>query len=208
MEIIEPEHKKLNLGCGFKKLLDHWNIDVEKKCNPDQVIDLEQFPWPFEDNYFEHITADNILEHLGQTPSVFTQVMKEMYRVSADQATWFIIFPHHRCDIFYDDYTHVRPLTSKTFKMFDQQANFESINRKLSDSTFGLYHDIDIEVLDINHNLTGYFLDKLSEGMVGSKELNIQMNTMSNVCETVSLHVKVHKPGRYANWYHNNNKND
>lgn len=205
---IEPEHKKLNLGCGFKKLLDHWNIDVEKKCNPDQIVDLEQFPWPFEDNYFEHITADNILEHLGQNPRVFTQVMKEMYRVSTDQATWFVNFPHHRCDLFYDDYTHVRYLTSKTFKMFDQQVNFDSINRKLSDSTFGLYHDVDIEVLDINHNLTSYFLEKLNEGMIGTKELNIQMNTISNVCETVSIHIKVHKPGRYINWYHNNSKND
>lgn len=208
MSIMEPEHKKLNLGCGFKKLLDHWNIDIEKKCNPDQVVDLEQFPWPFADNYFEHITADNILEHLGQNPKVFTLVMKELYRVSADQATWFVNFPHHRCDLFYDDYTHVRPLTGKTFKMFDQQVNFDSINRKLSDSTFGLYHDIDIEILDTDHNLTGFFLERLNQGMIGSQELNIQMNTKSNVCETVSLHIKVHKPGRYANWYYNINKND
>ena len=34
-----PEHKKLNMGCGFKKLNDHWNVDVSPKCNPDEVLE-------------------------------------------------------------------------------------------------------------------------------------------------------------------------
>lgn len=206
MEIIEPEHKKLNMGCGFKKILDHWNVDIEKRCNPDQVVDLETFPWPFPDNYFEHINADNVLEHLGHSPKTFTNLMKEMYRVSDNDATWTICFPHHRCDLFFDDYTHVRPLTSKTFKMFDQKVNFESIAKKLSDSTFGLYHDIDIEVTYENYELTWFFQEKLNQGMIGSKELDIQLNTVSNVCQNVEVHVKVHKPGRYSTWFNTINK--
>ena len=39
-----PESNKLNMGCGFKKLDDHWNVDIEPKCNPDQVLDFEKFP--------------------------------------------------------------------------------------------------------------------------------------------------------------------
>lgn len=201
MEIIEPEHKKLNLGCGFKKLLDHWNVDVEKKCNPDQILDLEQCPWPFADNYFEHIHADNILEHLGQQPNKFTEVIKEMYRISSDKATWYINFPHHRCDLFFDDYTHVRQLTTKTFRMFDQKVNFESIAKKLSDSTFGLYHDVDLEVKDATYNLTGFFREQLENGMIGSRELDIKLNTISNVCETVTVELVIHKPGRYSTWF-------
>lgn len=201
MDIIEPEHKKLNMGCGFKKLLDHWNIDIEKKCNPDQVIDLENFPYPYHDDYFEHICADNILEHLGQNPKDFTKVIKEMYRISQDGATWKIVFPHHRCDLFFDDYTHVRPLTAKTFRMFDQKVNFESIAKKLSDSTFGLYHGVDLEVIDANYELTNYFQEKLQNGLIGSRQLDIELNTISNVCESVNLDLKVHKPGRYNNWF-------
>lgn len=196
-----PEHKKLNLGCGFKKLLDHWNVDIEKKCNPDQVMDLEEFPYSFPDDYFEHINADNILEHLGQSPKVFTQVMQELYRISADQATWTIAVPHHRCDLFFDDYTHVRPLTAKTFRMFDQKVNFESIAKKISDSTFGLYHNVDLEVTDAQYELTGYFKDQLQNGMIGSRELDIKLNTISNVCESVIIQIKVHKPGRYETWF-------
>jgi len=178
IELVVPEHRKLNIGCGFKKLLDHWNVDIEPKCNPDQVLDLETFPWPYEDDYFEYILADNILEHLGQSPKVFTKVIQEMYRVSKHGAKWDIHVPHHRCDLFFDDYTHVRPLTAKTFRMFDQKVNFESIAKKLSDSTFGLYHDVDIEVIDTNHDITWYFREQHKEGMIGSRELDIKLNTM------------------------------
>jgi len=206
-DIMTPEHTKLNMGCGFKKLNDHWNVDCEPKCNPDQVLDFEQTPWPFEDDFFEEIHADNIMEHLGTTPKIFTNIMKEMYRVSKHGAKWTIVVPHHRCDLFWDDYTHVRVLTAKTFRMFDQQVNFESINKKLSDSTFGLYHNIDIEVFDVTYNIVGYWREQLNDGMIGSKQLDINLNTMSNVVESVNIFAKVHKPGRYADWISKNLSN-
>jgi hypothetical protein len=188
------------MGCGFKKLNDHWNVDLEKKCNPDQVVDLEVTPWPYEDNFFERITADNILEHLGQSPRQFTNIMKEMYRVSQDQAEWYICVPHHRCDLHWDDYTHVRTLTEKTFRMFDQAVNVDSIRRGLSNSTFGIMHDIDIEVVDVSYNLINYWKELQQEGMIGAKQLNINLNTMSNVCESVNIFVRVHKPGRFKDY--------
>lgn len=202
---MTPENKKLNMGCGFKKLNDHWNVDVESKCNPDEVLDFEKTPWPYEDNFFEKITADNILEHLGQDPKIFTNVIKEMYRVSADQAEWFINVPHHRCDLFWDDYTHVRPLTAKTFRMFDQKVNFESIAKKLSDSTFGLYHDVDLEVYDVTYNMVGYWLQQQQDGMLAPKQMDINLNTMANVCESVNIFIRVHKPGRFSDWHKKNN---
>ena len=199
IEIIVPEQKKLNMGCGFKKLNDHWNVDVESKCNPNQMLDFEITPWPYDDNFFERITADNILEHLGQNPKIFTNIIKEMYRVSQNGAEWFISIPHIRCDLFWDDYTHVRALTAKTFRMFDQAVNLDSINRKLSDSTFGLYHDVDLEIKDVTYNLVNYWKQQLADGMIGSKELDLKLNTTSNVCESIDIFIKVHKPGRYKN---------
>lgn len=193
---MEPEHKRLNLGCGFVKLNDHWNVDMSPKCNPDQVVDLEETPYPWEDNFFEKITAHNILEHLGETPRKFTAIMKELYRISADQCEWSVVVPHHRCDLFYDDYTHIRTLTAKTFRMFDQKVNFENIG-KLSDSTFGLFHDVDLEVLDVTYNIVGYWQEQVREGMLGSRQLDINLNTLANVVESINVFIKVHKPGRY-----------
>lgn len=199
MNII-PEHPRLNMGCGFKKINDYWNVDIEAACNPDQILDFEKTPWPYDDDFFDKITADNILEHLGQDPKVFTNIIKEMYRISKDGAEWYINVPHHRCDLFWDDYTHVRPLSAKTFKMFDQKVNFESINKKLSDSTFGLYHNIDLEVYDSTINLVNYWVAQQREGMIGPMQLEINLNTMANVAESVSIFIRVHKPGRFQDW--------
>jgi hypothetical protein len=204
---MKPEHTKLNLGCGFRKLNDHWNVDIESKCNPDQIVDLEVTPWPYEDNFFEKITADNILEHLGQTPKVFTEIIKEMYRVSKPGAEWFICFPHHRCDLFWDDYTHVRPLSAKTFLMFDQAYNQQTIAAQRAESTYGLYHDVDIEIVDVNYNIVPIWKQQVAEGMLGQQELNMKMNTLANVCETVNIFIKVHKPGRYQSFDKKNDSN-
>ena len=194
---MTPELRKLNMGCGFKKLDDHWNVDIESKCNPDQVLDFEQFPWPYEDNFFTKIHCDNILEHLGQEPKVFTKVIQEMYRVSQDRAEWYICVPHHRCDLFWDDYTHVRPLSAKTFRMFDQQFNFDTIERGLSESTYGIYHNVDLEVYDATYNIINYWRAQQEQGMLAPKQMEINLNTMSNVCESVNIFIRVHKPGRY-----------
>ena len=197
---MTPEHTKLNMGCGFKKLNDHWNVDIFEKCNPDEVLDFEVTPWPYEDNFFDKITADNILEHLGQDPKVFTNIIKEMYRVSKDGAEWFINVPHHRCDLYWDDYTHVRPISAKTFRMFDQKVNFESIAKKLSDSTFGLYHGVDLEVYDTTYNMVGYWLQQQQDGMLAPKQMDINLNTMANVAESINIFIRVHKPGRFEDW--------
>jgi predicted SAM-dependent methyltransferase len=198
-EIIIPEHTKLNMGCGFKKINDYWNVDIQSKCNPDQILNFEVTPWPYEDNFFDIINADNVLEHLGKTPENFTNIIKEMYRVSKDRAEWTVCVPHHRCDTFWDDYTHVRVLTEKTFRMFDQENNYKSIQNQTSDSTFGLYYDVDLEVVDVRYNIVDYLKQQLQDGMIGYKELDIKLNTLANVAESVVIHIKVHKPGRLKN---------
>lgn len=197
---MTPEHTKLNIGCGFKKLNDHWNVDVSPKCNPDEVLDLEVTPWPYEDNFFDKITADNVLEHVGQNPKVFTSIIQEMYRVSKDGAEWYINVPHHRCDNQWDDYTHVRTITPRTFRLFDQKYNFETIARKLSDSTFGLDHGVDLEVYDSKYNIIGYWLEEHQNGKLSSWQLDMNLNTLSNVAESVDIFVKVHKPRRFEDW--------
>jgi predicted SAM-dependent methyltransferase len=197
---MTPEQNKLNLGCGFKKMDGFWNVDSSSKCNPDQVVDLEVTPWEWETDFFTEIYADSILEHLGQDPKVFTKIIQEMYRVSAPDATWTVVVPHHRSDLQWDDYTHVRTITPKTFTMFDQQVNVESVKRKLSDNTFGLYHEVDLEILDTNYNIINYWKQKQAEGWLGMAEMNEKLNTLANVAETVTMFIKVHKPQRYKNF--------
>lgn len=196
-----PEHPRLNLGCGFRKLNDFWNVDIEARCNPDQVIDLDITPWPWPNDFFEKIHADNILEHLGPQPRDFAAIVQEMYRVSKDQAEWYINVPHHRCDNAFDDFTHRRFLTSGTFKLFDQKFNHHTIQTHQAHSTFGLDFGVDIEIYDITYNIVNYWRQQQEEGMLAPKQLDINLNTLSNVAESVNIFCRVHKPGRMGHLY-------
>ena len=90
--------------------------------------------------------------------------------------------------------------------MFDQKVNFESIAKKLSDSAFGLYHGVDLEVYDTTYNMVGYWLQQQQDGMLGHRQMEINLNTMANVAESINIFIKVHKPGRFEDWIKTNQK--
>jgi len=58
--------KVLNLGCGFTKYAARKvvNLDAYDNCKPDVVHDLSKMPLPFEDETFDLILANHILEHV------------------------------------------------------------------------------------------------------------------------------------------------
>jgi predicted SAM-dependent methyltransferase len=195
---------RLNMGCGFKKLKGYWNVDVSEKCNPDEIFDFDNVKWPWKTDFFERIHANNCLEHLGQTPKAFLNVIKEMYRISKDGCEWDINVPHHRCDNYWNDFTHVRVITPTTFMLFDQQKNVNSLKNNLSDSVFGLMNDIDLEVINVQHHLTHLFSNvKDEKHPSGYLQLDVDLNTLSNVAESVTITVRVHKPCRFANYLTN-----
>lgn len=186
----------LNMGCGFRKIDGAVNVDNHPMTNPDRIVDLEQFPYPFDDNEFDGIVAKDILEHLGNTPKDFINVLKEMYRISKDQAKWTVTIPHWRCDNAINDPTHIRLLTIQTFKMFDQVENQKAIDAQLADSALGLYNDIDIEVVEVQFDFIDFWTQQLESGALTRQELDLKLNTINNVAASVTMAIKVHKPGR------------
>lgn len=197
--MIEPEQKKLNMGCGFKKLEGFWNVDNDSFTNPDQQWDLEITPWPWETDFFEKIMVDNVLEHLGNTPNNFLDIIKQMYRVTMPDGEWMISLPHHRSDTYFDDFGHVRILTPKTFKLFDQKFNESTIKDKFSDSVYGLSNGIDIEVINVDYDIIQYWRNLLDATLLGNAEFEIKLNTLANVAQNVNILCKVHKPCRVRN---------
>ncbi len=187
---------KLNLGSGFQKLDGFVNIDVSDISDCDLKHDLMSFPWPFPDNSVDHIVAKDILEHLGNNGDDFINVLKEMYRVSANGAAWEVQFPHHRSDIAYDDPTHIRRLTQTTFRLFDQKRALELKARNQAESPLALTHDIDIEVADVQHDWVPYWREQVDNKAITESELYFALNTRSNVAQSVIMLIVVHKPGR------------
>lgn len=193
---IMDKKLKINLGCGFRHLEGFVNVDISEACKPDVLHDFIQFPWPFEDNSVDHIVAKDILEHVGSTPKDFINVLKEMYRISADGAAWEVQFPHHRSDNIVNDPTHVRSLTQQTFRMFDQKTNMEWIKTEEADSPLGIDNGIDIEVCDVKFGWNVMWSEKLRLKEITEEQLYFNLHHMNNIAHSVFLLIQTHKPER------------
>jgi ubiquinone/menaquinone biosynthesis C-methylase UbiE len=108
------ETKKLNIGCGKKIMTGFVNLDVCKIQGVDVVHNLDKFPYPFKDNNFEYIHAEQVLEHLNDLP----RSMKELHRISKPGAIIDIGVPYFRSESAFVDPTHKIFFTYHTMDHF------------------------------------------------------------------------------------------
>lgn len=94
---------KLNFGCGTNILKGFVNVDVQKAPQIDKSFNFEKFPYPLEDNTFDYIIADNVLEHLSH----LDKVVEELWRISKPNAKIRVIVPYWNASGMYQDWTHV-----------------------------------------------------------------------------------------------------
>lgn len=89
-----PQHQetKLNLGCGQDPQDGYLNVDYIAGPGVDQVVDLNQTPWPWMDDAFAEVRIHNTLEHL-QDP--FATIL-ELHRVTQPGGIIDILVPHAR----------------------------------------------------------------------------------------------------------------
>lgn len=109
------EVKFLDLGCGNKKAPGSIGLDINADTDADVVHDLNQFPYPFEDNTFDKVVCDNVIEHLDD---VF-KVMEELNRICKNGAEVKIIVPYFRSHWAFIDPTHKHYFTYDSFTYFD-----------------------------------------------------------------------------------------
>lgn len=97
---------KLNFGCGTNIITkeDGWiNVDIQKGKNIDKSFNFEEFPYPLNDDTFDYILIDNVLEHLNK----LDKVKNELYRISKNNAIIKIIVPFYNSHAQFSDWTHV-----------------------------------------------------------------------------------------------------
>jgi SAM-dependent methyltransferase len=123
---------RLNLGCGQDHRERYHNVDVRESVNPDQIVDLDDHPWPWPDNRFEHVLASNVLEHLDDQLAA----LEELYRVTAPGGEIDVRVPHPASRSMWVDPTHENPLVPETFE-HDVAPNFEIVDVSCSRVRFG-----------------------------------------------------------------------
>lgn len=195
---LPNEDKKeinLNLGCGFKKLVDHINIDKLDLVKPDMILDLNVFPWPFEDNSVNEINAKQILQYLGDGDIV--KVIREMYRISKHNAKWLIEIPHWQ-NLQKRDPDIKTQINFTSFLVFDKEEIFNIIkNNELPFKEIFL-ENIDIKFSRINFNNSEIFNDMLqNESINGDPNFFSQHNL--NMVNNAGFVFIVQKPIRVSN---------
>ena len=84
--------KKINLGSGDKKIPGFINVDKYNTFDPDVVHDLETFPYPFSNDEVDEIKLIHVLEHLGQTPDIFVNIMKELIEFVVIKLKYILLY--------------------------------------------------------------------------------------------------------------------
>jgi len=184
---------KLNLGCGFRKLDGHVNVDRFATCAPDVVFNLEETPWPWPTGSATTVVFHHSLEHMGGDPEVFLGMMKELYRVCAADAAIRIVVPHPRHDSFMMDPTHVRAITPNMFTLFSKAANREWRAVGRPNTPFGLYLDVDFEVTSASQVVEEHYFKLLQSGALSQEDFDRAVKERNNVVAEYVIDLKAVK---------------
>jgi len=112
--------KKLNLGCGKDIKKGYVNLDCAKLPKVDIVWDIEKFPYPFKENYFDEIYCSHILEHVSD----LNAVLEEVYRICKNNSLIKIRVPYFASPSHHNDPTHKRKFAYETFDYFNDKSSY------------------------------------------------------------------------------------
>lgn len=112
---LADDTRMLELGCGPKKLWDRSvTLDLNPLSKADVIHDLNAFPYPFDDNAFDLVVAEHVIEHLDDV----IRVMEEIHRIVRPGGTVYIEVPHFSSRDFFTDPTHKHSFSVTSFDYF------------------------------------------------------------------------------------------
>lgn len=186
---------KLNLGCGHDQKDGFVNVDVSDLVKPDQVVDLEALPLPWDDDSVDEILIKHTLEHLAQKPGDYIALMAEIWRICRHDAIMTIIVPHHRHDHFINDPTHVRAITPAGLELFSQKKNQEWIDKGMGNSPLGLTYGIDFDLVSVEYLPAEPWRGRLERKEIDSQQLAEAAQNLNNVISETTIVIKAVKAG-------------
>ena len=191
--IKQKKHLRLNLGCGFDKKAGWINVDKSPLSKPDQLVDLEQIPWPWSDNSISEIQMRHVLEHLGASTDGYLAIISEIWRICRPGALIRIVVPHPRHDHFLDDPTHVRPITVQGLAMFSQKRNHEWIRKGIANTPLGLQIGVDFEIVSFDVVPDEPWRGQYKRGEIKPDQLQKAMRMYANVILETAIVIRTIK---------------
>lgn len=112
----------LNLGCGKKPLEGAVNHDIRKhSSHVDIAWDLNEIPWPWEDQSFAFIAAIAVLEHLEIN---LLESVGECWRILRPGGRMKLKLPHWNHNNTYMDPTHYWMSSLETPQIWDPSTPY------------------------------------------------------------------------------------
>jgi SAM-dependent methyltransferase len=188
--------KNLNLGAGKIKKPGYINIDWDSAYNPDILHNLNEFPYPFSDNYFDVIEASHVMEHLDRP----FEIMKELHRLLKPGGTLLIKVPHfsrgfthsehcHGFDVtfpmYFDDKFLGSGYTGVEFRLEKMELHWSAFSYLLSNLGYGKLSLLIIlflnKVISFLANLNMHFCSRIWCFWVGGfEELEFKFTCIKN----------------------------
>ena len=182
---------RLNLGCGERHFEGFINVD--KFGSPDLRLDLETFPWPWQENTVTEIWMIHVLEHLGQTPEIYLSIIKEIYRICRNGALLSIIVPHYRHQYYFDDPTHIRAITPLGMQLFSQRLNQQWIQAGSANSPLGIYLGVNFELKNVAYKPSQDWFRLHPEQPIDTDVLERESNLYNNLIEEIHMTIEILK---------------
>jgi SAM-dependent methyltransferase len=102
----------LDVGCGSNKYPGAFGIDLSPDTHADLVHDLNVVPWPLDDESFDQILLQDVLEHLRNPYDVFS----ELHRLARPAARVLLRTPHFSSVLAYSDPTHTHSFSAAAIR--------------------------------------------------------------------------------------------
>lgn len=82
---------KLNLGCGSQKLKGYINIDSEKSCRPDLLLDILRESLPYKDKSVDEVVLFHTIEHIAKRNHKI--ILNQVHRVLKPSGQFLLSYP-------------------------------------------------------------------------------------------------------------------
>ena len=123
----EPKPVKVNLACVQTRADGFLGIDKVKTDATDIVHDLEEYPWPFENNSVDEIACSHYVEHtkdLIKFMDEICRILKSPYTNNKGEeikSKATIIAPYYSSIRCWQDPTHIRAISEYSFLYFNKK---------------------------------------------------------------------------------------
>jgi len=177
--------KILDFGCGNKKFKSKnpkdkvIGLDIVKLPGVDVVYNLDKYPWPFKENEFDMIVSNHVLEHLSD----LIKAMEELHRISKPGAILKFNIPYFASSGAFQDPTHKRFFTYRTFEYFTEESNlnfyttsrFKIQKRKI---VFFVTRPLISKIVDPFINAMPRFYERFLSRILPAEQLSVELKVI------------------------------